>query len=146
MRNYYVQIHQYLQKLIQNVIILDKRGIRNNGDNLSITELFILKVLGDEKEKRIFEIINELSIDRNSLVTIINRLQNLDYISKIKDEEDKRVHLLKLTVKGKSVFDQISEKEKELIFSLLNDFTFNEEKAILKFLVKLDMLKNTLIE
>jgi len=145
MRNYYLQIHQYLEKLIQNIIILDKRGIRNNGDSLSITDLFILKILGDQKEKKLFEIINELSLDRNSLVTILNRLQSLDYISKVKDEEDKRVYLVTLTEKGRTVFEQISEKEKELIFSLLNDFTFNEEKAILKFLVKLDMLKNNLM-
>lgn len=142
MRNYYVQIHQYLQKLIQNIIILDKRGIRNNGDNLSITELLILKILGDAEEKRIFEVINELSIDRNSLVTILNRLQNLGYITKEKDKGDKRVHLLLLTDKGRAVFQHISSKEKELIYNLLNDFTFNEEKAILKFLVKLDMLRN----
>lgn len=142
MRNYYVQIHHYLQKLIQNVIILDKRGIRNNGDSLSITELLILKILGDAQEKRIFEVISELSIDRNSLVTILNRLQNLGYITKEKDKDDKRVHLLLLTDKGRDVFQHISSKEKELIYNLLNDFTFNEEKAILKFLVKLDMLKN----
>ncbi len=145
MRNYYVQIHQYMQKLIQNIIVLDKRGIRNNGDSLSITELFILKLLGDQKEKKIFEIVDELSVDRNSLVTILNRLQSMDYISKVKDEEDKRVFLLNLTEKGRSVFQQVSEKEKELIYSILNDFTFNEEKAILKFLVKLDMLKNNLM-
>ncbi len=145
MRNYYVQIHQYMQKLIQNIIILDKRGIRNNGDTLSITELFILKLLGDQKEKKIFEIVNELGVDRNSLVTILNKLQSMDYISKVKAEEDKRVFLLNLTDRGRAVFQQVSEKEKELVYSLLNDFTFNEEKAILKFLVKLDMLKNNLM-
>lgn len=142
MKNYYVQIHLYLQKLIQNIIILDKRGIRNNGDSLSITELLILKILGDAQEKRIFEVINELNIDRNSLVTILNRLQSLSYIAKEKDKGDKRVHILMLTDKGRAAFQHISEKERELVYGLLNEFTFNEEKAILKFLVKLDMLKS----
>jgi DNA-binding MarR family transcriptional regulator len=47
---------------------------------------------------------------------------------------------LELTDKGKSFFAEAINKEKEILFTLLDDFTFNEEKAILKFLVKLEML------
>ncbi len=141
MRNYYVQIQEYLEKLMQNIIILDKKGIKNNGDTLSMTEILILKSFGDEKEKKMSQILEEFEIDRNSFGTIINRLQSFNYIIKKKSDEDKRAQVLQLTEKGKSTFHQIVMKEKELLYSLLNDFTFNEEKAILKFLVKVDMLK-----
>ena len=62
------------------------------------------------------------------------------YISKSRCEEDRRAYILELTDKGKSFFNETISKEKEILFSLLDDFTFNEEKAILKFLVKLDMI------
>ncbi|WP_026478942.1 MarR family winged helix-turn-helix transcriptional regulator [Alkaliphilus transvaalensis] len=141
MRNYYLEIQQYLEKFIYNVIILDKKGIKNNGDSLSMTEILILKTLGDQKEKKMSDIIEEFNIDRNTFGTIVTRLQSQNYIIKKKSLEDKRVQVLLLTDKGKQAFEQILLKEKDILFTLLNDFTFNEEKAILKFLVKIDLLK-----
>lgn len=140
MRNYYVQIYEYLQKFIANIIILDKKGISNKNYNLSITDLLILKLLGNEHRKKMFEVMNALSIDRNVFKTIINRLILGGYISKSRCEEDRRAYILELTDKGKSFFNETISKEKEILFSLLDDFTFNEEKTILKFLVKLDMI------
>lgn len=140
MRNFYVQIYEYLQKFVANIIILDKQGVNDNNCYLSITDLLILKLLGNEHGKKMFEVMNALNIDRNTFKTIINRLISKGYISKNRCEDDRRAYILELTDKGKLFFDETINKEKEILFSLLDDFTFNEEKAILKFLVKLEML------
>lgn len=140
MRNYYVQIYEYLQRFVTNIVILDKKGINDKNCYLSITDLLILKLLGNEHKKKMFEVMNALNIDRNTFKTIINRLISKGYISKNRCEDDKRAYTLELTDKGKSFFAESINKEKEILFTLLEDFTFNEEKAILKFLVKLEML------
>lgn len=140
MRNYYVQIHDYLQKLISSIIEIDQSGINTNGSFLSIRDLLILKLLGDGKGKKMFEVMETLNIDRNSFKTIVSRLVFHGYIEKNRSTEDRRAYFLELTDTGRQVFEEILDKEKNMLFSLLNDFTFNEEKAILKFLVKLDML------
>ncbi|MDI9476280.1 MAG: MarR family winged helix-turn-helix transcriptional regulator [Natronincolaceae bacterium] len=140
MRNYYVQIYEYLQRFVTNIVILDKKGIDNKNCRLSITDLLILKLLGNEHKKKMFEVMNALNIDRNTFKTIINRLISKGYISKTRCEDDRRAYILELTDKGKSFFAEAINKEKEILFTLLDDFTFNEEKAILKFLVKLEML------
>lgn len=140
MRNYYIQIYEYLQKFITGIIILDKKGIIDNNYCLSVTELLILKLLGNGQGKKMFEVMNALSMDRNTFKTVINRLILKGCINKSRCEDDKRAYVLELTDKGKLLFDEIVDKEKKTLFSLLDDFTFNEEKAILKFLVKLEML------
>ncbi len=140
MRNYYVQIHEYLEKLIRNIIRLDKKGIHADGSCLSVTDIIILKLIGAQPAKKMFEIIEALDMDRNTFKTIINRMILQGYVSKYRSKEDKRAYFLQLTDKGKKVFEEITEKEEEMLVTLLNDFTFNEEKAILKFLVKLEML------
>ncbi len=140
MRNYYAQIYEYLQRLVTNIVILDKKGIGINNCRLTITDLLILKLLGNEHKKKMFEVMNVLNIDRNAFKTIINRLISKGYISKNRCENDRRAYVLELTDKGKSFFDEAINREKEILFTLLDDFTFNEEKAILKFLVKLEML------
>ncbi|AKL93860.1 transcriptional regulator MarR family [Clostridium aceticum] len=140
MRNYYIEINEYLYKLIKNTIFYDRNGILLNGVVLSITDILVLKALGDDKEKKMYEIIDDLGLDRNTFATIINKLLQQQFIIKTKSKRDKRVQILSLTEKGQEAFCEISDKEKKILFSLLNDFSFNEEKAILKFLVKLDML------
>ena len=140
MRNYYVEINQYLQRLIKNILIYDREGIDIEGYSLSILELLIIDFLGNEGQKKMYEVIEILNIDRNSLVTIINNLQQKKYITKTKSIKDKRAQILDLTQEGNRIYEKITSRNKELLFSLLNDFSFNEEKAVLKFLVKLDML------
>ena len=140
MRNYYVEINQYLQRLIKNILIYDREGIDIEGCSLSILELLIIDFLGNEGQKKMYEVIEILNIDRNSLVTIINNLQQKKYITKTKSIKDKRAQILDLTQEGNRIYEKITSSNKELLFSLLNDFSFNEEKAVLKFLVKLDML------
>lgn len=140
MRNYYVEIHEYMEKLVKNIITLDKKGININGFKLSIMEILILKLLQDKNEQKMYEVIKNLNIDRNTFKTISNKLIYEDYIIKTKSDDDKRAYSLCLTEKGKKILEESMEKEKEMLFSLLDDFTFNEEIAILKFLVKLDML------
>jgi len=140
MRNYYVQIQEYLQKLIKNIIVLDRKGINTSGSYLSIIDILTLKLLGNEQGKKMFEVMETLNVDRNTFKTIINRLTSQDYLVKSKSDEDKRAYSLKLTDKGRRVFEEITDKENQMLVSLLNDFTFNEERTILKFLVKLEML------
>ncbi|ABW19995.1 MarR family winged helix-turn-helix transcriptional regulator [Alkaliphilus oremlandii] len=140
MRNYYIQIHEYLAKLVHGIIALDKKGISSNGFNLSISDILTLKVIGEEQNQKMFEVMEVLKLDRNSFKTIINRLMANDYVVKNKCENDKRAYTLELTEKGYKIFEEILAQEKEMLFSILNDFTFNEERAVLKFLVKLDML------
>ena len=140
MRNYYIQIYEYLQKFIAGIIILDKKGINNDNCYLSITDLLVLKLLGSGHRKKMFEVIGDLGIDRNAFKTILNRLISRGYVDKSRCEDDKRAYNLELTDKGRLFFNRTIDKEKEILFSLLDDFTLNEEKAILKFLVKLDML------
>ena len=140
MRNYYVEIHEYMEKLIRSIITLDKKGINVNGFKLSIVEILILKLLQDKNGQKMYEVMQGLSIDRNTFKTISNNLITQGYITKLKSEDDKRAYSLYLTEKGEEVLKESLDKEKKTLFSLLDDFTFNEEIAILKFLVKLDML------
>ncbi|NLM04693.1 MAG: winged helix DNA-binding protein [Clostridiales bacterium] len=141
MRNYYIEINQYLERLIKNILAYDRDGIPIEGNTLSLMEILIIRFLGREGKKKIYEVIEELNIHRNSLVTITNRLQHMKYVKKAPSLEDGRVQTLKLTKEGMDIYNKIIQEEKEILFALLNGFTINEEKAILKFLVKLDMLK-----
>ncbi|MCC5912290.1 MAG: winged helix DNA-binding protein [Clostridiaceae bacterium] len=140
MRTYYIEIKTYMEKLIKNIAIHDKKEIPFDELTLGIIDLMILKTIGVETDKKLFEIIKDFDMDRNSLVASVNKLQQQGLISKRKSQRDKRVQVLNLTTKGKKLLEEINHKERGYLNTLLKDFSFNEERAILKFLVKLDML------
>ncbi|MGV8146872.1 MAG: MarR family transcriptional regulator [Alkaliphilus sp.] len=142
MRNYYVKIYEYIERMTKDIMILEKKGIKYNGNVLSLTEVFILKTINSSKNKKIIDIMMHSEVDKNTFYFTVNKLAGIDFIFKEKSKDDGRVQLLKLTDKGKIFLGSVKTKEKEMLFALLGDFTFNEEKTILKFLVKLDMLKN----
>ncbi|ABR47037.1 transcriptional regulator, MarR family [Alkaliphilus metalliredigens QYMF] len=140
MGSYYSQIYEYTEKAVKTVLSLDRKGIKNDGDQLTISELLLLKEIGEQKEGKMAEVMEALALDRNVFATMLGRVQSSRYVTKKRCRYDGRVYLLMLTDKGKDTVYQIFEREKGNLFHLLGDFTFNEEKAILKFLVKLDML------
>ena len=129
-----------IYKFIANIFVLDKKFINDNNYNLSITDLLVLKLLENDNNKKMYEIMDALGMDRNNFKTVTDHLILKGYVSKSKSENDRRAYILRLTDKGKLFLNETINKEKKMLFSLLDDFTFNEEKAILKFLVKLDMI------
>ena len=144
MRNYSIQINDYLERFIKNILLYNKKGILLNGMTLSLVDLLLISYLGDNGNKKMFEVIEDLDIDRNSLVTLINRLQKKQLLGKVRSLRDRRTYILDLTPKGRNIYLQLLESEEKILSDLLGDFTFNEEKTILKFLVKLDMLNKAM--
>ncbi len=140
MANYYREINKIMEKLIYKFSILDKNGLSlgGKGGNLSFLEVHIIKEIGKSSVQSIYSLIKETEIDRNTITTITNRLVMSGYLEKQRSEEDKRVYMLTLTDSGREIYKRIILKEKEVLDFVLNDITLNEEKAVLKFLSKIN--------
>ena len=79
------------------------------------------------------EIAEELRIDRTTMVSFIDHLEGLKYLTRTKNPQDRRSHLLMITEKGKKVlescWDLLEQSERGIIsplnsqeVHLLNDF------------------------
>lgn len=79
------------------------------------------------------EIAEELRIDRTTMVSFIDHLEGLKYLTRTKNPQDRRSHLLMITEKGRKVLescrDLLEQSEREIIsplnsqeVHLLNDF------------------------
>lgn len=140
MANYYNEINKIIEKIIHKVLILDKKGfkIRKKNQELSLLDMLIIKKIGRESKKSIYSLVKETEVDRGVIASIINKLVATGYILKEKAKEDKRVNMVLLTDEGKEVYNMIIDSQKEFFDVVLNDITLNEEKAILKFLSKIN--------
>lgn len=140
MRNYYREINEYLKRLIHYIVASEKKSRKNGSLPLSLSEVLVLRELGRNGAKKIFEMMETLELDRNTLVTITKKLTVEGYVEKAPANDDKRSAELKLTKQGEHLFQDVEDKERQLVSNILDDFSVNEEITILKFLVKLELL------
>ncbi|SKC55252.1 MarR family winged helix-turn-helix transcriptional regulator [Maledivibacter halophilus] len=140
MANYYNEINRMIEKIAHKVLISDKRKFKvaRKNQEFSLLEMFIIKKIGKNEIKSIYELVKEMEIDRGLVTSIIKKLVITGYIKKEKAQEDKRVNMLRLTVSGKEIYNEIIVGQQEFFEFILSDVTLNEEKAILKFLSKIN--------
>jgi DNA-binding MarR family transcriptional regulator len=138
--NYYKEINKIMEKIIHKALILDKKGFKigKKNQDLSLLDMLIIKKIGKESKKSIYNLVKETEVDRGVIATIINKLVATGYIIKEKAEEDKRVNMVSLTQEGEAVYNMLVDSQKEFFDVILNDITLNEEKTILKFLSKIN--------
>ena len=139
MRHYYTQIHQYLERLMSQVIQTDRRELEVNGGRINLQEYLLLKMVRRDEGQTFQQMMEETGCSRNEVTAMVRRLLKQHLIQKGPASQDRRIRRLILTEEGKTHLQQLESMEQELLYGLLNEFTLNEEKAILKFLVKLEM-------
>jgi DNA-binding MarR family transcriptional regulator len=86
------------------------------------------------------EVAKRISRDKSTVTVLINKLLALGYVEKIRDSNDSRVTLIRLTKKGRELkpdFDQISNI---LLKRIYKNYTTQEKETIILGLERL--LKN----
>jgi MarR family transcriptional regulator, organic hydroperoxide resistance regulator len=140
MRNYYIQIHEYLQRLTTLVVQTDRNEINQAGVSVNLMEYALLQELKRREGQTFQEIMESTGRSRNEVTAMVRRLIKQQLIQKGPASEDRRVRRLILTKMGSYIVKKIETQSLQMLTGILDDFSFNEEKAVLKFLVKLDML------
>ena len=139
MQNYYHQIHEYLQKVLRQVIQTDRGQIIHDGVSVDLLEYVVLKIIQWEQGQTYQEIMAATGRTRNEVTAVLRRLIKQQLIQKDPSSEDRRVRQLVLTELGTDFVNWGNRQEEHFLTEVLNDLSFNEEKAVLKFLVKLEM-------
>jgi len=128
-----------MDKVLYKLMVLDKKGFSFGlKGNLSFLDIYIIKEIGKKNKNSIYNIVKETDIDRRIVTTIVGKLASNGYLVKERSEKDKRVQRVKLTDLGNEIYERAIEAQREIMDFVLNDITLNEEKAVLKFLSKLN--------
>ena len=140
MANYYNEINIMVEKLIHKILVYDRKGFKIGTKNkeLSLLDVYVLKTIGEEKEKKIYELLEEVEMDRGMVASTIKKLVLYAYVRKERSQDDKRAYIVSLTEKGMDMYNKMLEIQGDFLEFILSDITLNEEKAILKFLSKIN--------
>ncbi|NLW15947.1 MAG: MarR family transcriptional regulator [Erysipelothrix sp.] len=117
------------QSLVYNVKVSLKDSV------LTVNEFTVMEALSTKKELVTQELAGKILIPNSSLTYVLDILEEKGYLSRRKDENDRRRQIVSLTKEGQRVFDEIYAQHFEYmenIFSVLSD----EEQETLTTLLK----------
>ena len=105
--------------------------------NFSLTEISTLSLLSKQGDMLPSELALAENITSQSMSTILNRLQEAGYISRIISKEDKRKVIIRISVSGNKQINQIREQLTETLASAIDEKFSKEEKKQLKKSIEL---------
>lgn len=140
--NHHQSIMRMVEILIKKFIEHDKSGLKvaDPLQPFSFSELMVLLELCRNGPMTAQELLKTFQVDRGILNTMISHLISQQLIEKEKDEADKRKIYLSLTEAGRSYAQQLLAVEESALQFVLTDMSVNEQKAVLKFLSRINQL------
>ena len=123
------QIHDIMEKNANNIL---------REQELTISQSGVLVLLDEKEEKTASfkELEKDFGVSQPTMVGILNRLVQKDFVEVLTDSEDKRIRKAHLTQKGadkcKEGYKHMNSAEERLLKSLTND----EKKEFNRLLLK----------
>lgn len=133
-------LSELLVKTFNEILAVEEYEIRKGPlNNLSVSEIHTIDAIGMYRPRTMSQVAMDLNITVGALTAAVNNLVRKGYVSRARDESDRRIVNISLTKRGKIAFrihekfhldmvrrtmDGLAEQERILIDSLkkLNDF------------------------
>jgi len=134
-----LEINKLLVEIYEDVIHIEENAIKTGVfKELSITEIHTLEAVGLYGSKTMSEIASDLNITMGTLTTAIDKLIKKGYVERNRSDVDRRIVNVSLTKKGKLAY-RIHEKfHLDMVKTIMNNFTSQEEEVLLCALRKLN--------
>ena len=117
-----------------NLLVDDlKKTLKNYPINT--TEFSVMEFLYSKGEKSIQEIRDRILLASGSATYVVDNLERKEYVSRIVNQNDRRVTYIKLTEAGKDLINDIFPTHKKNTKKIFSDLT-NEELVTLKKILK----------
>lgn len=131
-----------MEILTRKFMHFDKSGMKlpKTMVKFSFMDLMVLIELKKNGKSTTQELIGFFEVDRGIMTTVVSRLVSLGLIDKVKDDKDRRKTYIYLTDLGEQFYKELEDQEQMALYFVLKDMSINEQKAILKFLSRVNQL------
>lgn len=132
-----IVLNELLVDLFHDILEIEEKSIRENGSDLTMTEMHTIHAVGDDRPRTMSEVAKDLKITMGTLTTGIDKLIKKGYVVRKRTDEDKRVVLVELTEKGIEAKKVHDEFHQEMIRSVIDSLDEDEERVLTVALTKL---------
>lgn len=132
-----IVLNDLLVNLFHDILEIEEKALRDHGSDLTITEMHTIDAIGDERPRSMSEVARDLNITMGTLTTAVDKLIKKGYVLRKRTEEDKRVVLVELTAKGIEAKIMHDGFHQDMIKSITDTLTEEEEGVLIESLKKL---------
>ena len=107
---------------------------------ISIPQYHILDYLNDKGEATMSEVASYLFVTPPAVTGLVDKLVKMDFVDRGFSSSDRRIIIVSLTTKGKTIISKIKNQFNELFFAILKEFSPEERKSFLEVTEKMEKL------
>ncbi len=131
----YALMNTLIKDIFNDILDLEEKALRYcNVKDLSITEMHVLEVIGDEDGRTMSEAAMALGITVGSLTSAVNKLVKKNYVLRKRDESDRRIVMIQLSRKGKTVYRLHEKFHMNMVQNMIKGLSSDEERILVKVL------------
>lgn len=99
---------------------------------LTYSELHTLKVIGNFKDIKVFEVADQTGVSRPSMSATIDKLEKKAYVYRDKDQNDRRAVIIRLTDKGLEANKEHEKLHHRVAEALLGKMNNTQQELMVK--------------
>lgn len=131
-------LNEVLVKLFREIITIEERAIKQSQfKDLTANDMHVIEAIGTGEAKNMSTVAKSLSITTGTLTISVNGLVKKGYVERVRSEEDRRVVLVSLSVKGKQAFSTHEGFHNNMIDAIADSLSDEELRVLGKALTNL---------
>jgi DNA-binding MarR family transcriptional regulator len=127
-------INELLVEVFNHILSIEGDALRKRGVTLSMTEVHVLEAIQNTDIPTMGNVAKRLRVTLGTLTTSVGVLVDKKYVSRHRDENDRRKVILKLTSSARDVLKIHAEFHDEMIDSAFKDLELEKNEVLLKSL------------
>jgi DNA-binding MarR family transcriptional regulator len=103
---------------------------------MGIKQTYLLAMLRDTGALPQNELCDRMHLTQNTVVTWLNELEDLGFVSRVRDPDDRRKHNVALTAKGEAALERAESELRRLEDEALSRLNADERTQLRRLLAK----------
>jgi len=128
-----------LEKEFRYISSIIKHNGRKILKNYTVTppQFIALQWLFEHGDMTIGDLSNKMFLAFSTTTDLVDRMEKNNLVKRVKDEKDRRVVRIHLLSEGERIIEEVIEKRRQYLDSVLENFDQNEVKQLASLLLKL---------
>ena len=117
--------------------IADEYGRELEPVGLSVQQALVIILVGEHRAGTAADMCRRLSYDAGAMTRLVDKLESMELVRRVRESHDRRSARLELTRQGKSLYAQVIRVQVEVLNRMLRGFSKNEVQTLERFLKRI---------
>ena len=123
-------LNELLVDLFNYILFIEERNLKDNGVNLSISEVHLIESVYKAENNNITSIASDMLVTKGTFSLNVSRLIKNGYLKKYKDKDDGRIVRVEITDKAKDVLLEHDKFHNTLIDRAISDLNLEDNEVL----------------